>query len=312
MKIGRFSPFDGVIATGVLVDIDSSERVLDLSRAANAFGDPAAGALHSLVVGGADVLERAYALIERGKKEGEAGWFSKLSGARWQVPYVPPSLLCAGRNFGRHAAEAESSWADRGASDAAGQQDIPTGFVKVRSSIVGDGAKVKRPDGLDTLDYEVEITAILGQPAHHVSEVRALDAVFGYTMLNDLSARAWQFQEMKNRMILVGKNFPGAGPLGPWILTADEVDDPQLFDLSLTVNGETRQDSDCADMIFSFAEMIAFWSKMGLDAGDAIASGTPEGVAHAHKPDPQEWFLKPGDVVVATSRRIGSLTTHIV
>ncbi|MEP4378690.1 MAG: fumarylacetoacetate hydrolase family protein [Alphaproteobacteria bacterium] len=311
MKIGRFGAANGDVSTGVLVDRDDGVHVLDLTRAAEAFGDPAAGLILCLIAGGNDLLERTYALIERARRDGEDTWYHAPDSGRWALPCTPHTVLCAGRNFGRHDAESAKSWAARG-DDATGQREIPSGFTKIRASLVGDNAEVKRPDGLDTLDYEVEIAVVLGARAHNISEADALDTVFGYTMFNDLSARAWQFQEMKNRMMMIGKNFPGAGPLGPWIVTADEIPDPQTLDLSLTVNGEPRQSSTCEDMIFSFAEMISFWSMLELEPGDVIASGTPEGVAHAHKPDPQEWFLKPGDEVVASCSRIGDLTTHIV
>jgi len=313
MKIGRFVVDGTVDATGVLVDINGEQCVLNLSRAAAVLAPTHvdAGSLTSLIGGGKSMLDQAYDIIERSCKHGEATWFTPLSHTRWLVPTVPNTFLCAGRNFGRHRDEADTLWASRGGNK--GQSEIPTGFVKLRSSLVAHGCSVARPPGLITLDYEVEVVAILGQRVQNVSEASALDAVFGYTVFNDLSAREWQFREMENRLVIIGKNFPGAGPFGPWILTADEVPDPQVLGLELKVNGKRRQHiADCTDMIFTFAQLIAFWSMMGLDPGDAIASGTPEGVAHSHKPDPQEWFLKPGDVVEAEVRQIGVLETRIV
>jgi len=137
-------------------------------------------------------------------------------------------------------------------------------------------------------------------------------ALFGYTIFNDLSAREWQLREMDNGMILLGKNFPGFGPLGPCILTTDEVPDPQGLVLWLKVNGELRQHSDCRDLIFGFDELVAFWARCGLLPGDLISTGTPEGVALHHKPDPQAWYLKPGDHVEAGVDGIGVLETFIV
>lgn len=313
MKIGRFATAGGTATTGVLVDVGGEQRVLDLSRAATALApaEAEAGSLEALIRGGKKLLDRAYDIVERGRRGGEADWFAGLAETRWLVPTVPPTFLCAGRNFGRHRDEAEALWASRGGNK--GQSDIPTGFVKLRSSLVAHRASVARPPGLETLDYEVEVAAILGRRVKDIKETEALDAVFGYTVFNDLSAREWQFREMQNRLMIIGKNFPGSGPLGPWILTADEVPDPQAFELELRVNGERRQHiADCTDMIFTFPQLIAFWSMLELDPGDAIASGTPEGVAHSHKPDPQAWFLKPGDVVEAEVRQIGVLETRIV
>src|SRR5438067_2538541 len=113
-------------------------------------------------------------------------------------------------------------------------------------------------------------------------------------------------------MIMLGKNFPGFGPLGPYILTADEVPDPNGLVLWLKVNGELRQHSDCRDLIFDFEKMVALWARCGLVPGDMISTGTPEGVALHHKPDPRAWYLKPGDRVEAGVDGIGVLETVIV
>ena len=312
MKVGKYRTQAGGVATGVLVDLDGVERILDLSHAATKLigPDEAVGSLDSLIAGGRGLLERAYDLVGRSKREGEDDWFSDPETVSWMIPTSSSICLCAGRNFGRHKAEAIALWAARGSHSD--QKDIPTGFAKLRSSLVPDGASVVRPPDLQTLDYEVEVAAVIGRRIERISETDARDAVFGYTVFNDLSAREWQFREMENHMILVGKNFPGAGPIGPWILTAESVSDPGNFELELRVNGERRQHSDCSDMIFGFPQLIAFWSRLILGPGDVIASGTPEGVAHSHKPDPKEWYLKPGDLVEAEVRQIGVLTTRIV
>lgn len=144
-----------------------------------------------------------------------------------------------------------------------------------------------------------------------MAESDALKLVFGYTVFNDLSARDIQRREMANQSILAGKNLPGFGPLGPWILTADEVPDPAQLELKLRVNGRERQNSLCTDMLNSFAQLISSWSSMGLAPSDVIAGGTPAGVAIG-RPNPQEFFLKPGDRVEAEITQIGVLETFIV
>jgi 5-carboxymethyl-2-hydroxymuconate isomerase len=151
---------------------------------------------------------------------------------------------------------------------------------------------------------------VIGRACERVSEERALDAVFGYTVLNDLSARELQRKEMANQSILIGKNFPGFGPLGPWITTADELPDPSVMEVELKVNGEVRQQADCRNLIFPFPRLIAHWSRMGLDRGDLITTGSPEGVAIG-RPDPLPFYLQPGDVVHATVRQVGTLETTI-
>jgi 5-carboxymethyl-2-hydroxymuconate isomerase len=117
---------------------------------------------------------------------------------------------------------------------------------------------------------------------------------------------------MSNQSILIGKNLPGLGPLGPWILTADEVPDPTALRMELLVNGETRQKASCHDLIFSVPALVAHWSRMGLEIGDLITLGTPEGVAIGSKPDPMPFYLKPGDTVHARVDQIGTLETLIV
>ena len=143
-----------------------------------------------------------------------------------------------------------------------------------------------------------------------MKESDGLKAIFGYTVLNDLSAREMQRKEMANQSILLGKNYPGLGPLGPWILTADEVPDPSVLEVKLTVNGEMRQHAHCNDLIFSFPALVAHWSRLGLDRGDLITTGSPEGVAIGRS-NPMAFYLKSGDVVRAEVTQVGVLETRI-
>jgi 2-keto-4-pentenoate hydratase/2-oxohepta-3-ene-1,7-dioic acid hydratase in catechol pathway len=218
-------------------------------------------------------------------------------------------MVCAGRNFGRHKMESQKA---QGADSSKLHSDFPTGFIKLGRTLVPHKSQVRRPPDVLDFDYEVEIALVLGQAIDAHSDIDPASAIFGYTIFNDLSAREWQLREMDNGMILLGKNFPGFGPLGPYILTADEVPDPKALVLWLKVNGELRQHSDCRDLIFNFEEMVAFWSRLGMVAGDLVSTGTPEGVALHHKPDPQAWYLKPGDRVEAGVDGIGVLETYIV
>jgi 2-keto-4-pentenoate hydratase/2-oxohepta-3-ene-1,7-dioic acid hydratase in catechol pathway len=218
-------------------------------------------------------------------------------------------MICAGRNFGRHKLESMKSHAVSGSKL---HSDFPTGFTKLGRTLVPHGSEVTRPKDVLTLDYEVEIVLVMVKAIDANSDMDPASAIFGYTILNDLSAREWQLREMDNGMIMLGKNFPGFGPLGPYILTADDVPDPNGLVLWLKVNGELRQHSDCRDLIFGFEKLVAFWSRFGLVPGDMISTGTPEGVALHHKPDPRAWYLKPGDRVEAGVDGIGVLETFIV
>jgi len=247
--------------------------------------------------------------LERAEKEGEEAWWLPADKAAWMIPSEPRVCLCAGRNYHAHKADSIKDWGSRGVTSI--HSDFPTGFSKLPTVLVPHNSKVVRPPDVEKFDYEVEIAAIIGKTIERVKPEHALDAVFGYTVFNDLSAREWQQQEMRNQQILIGKNFPGFGPIGPWILTADEMPNPQVMTVILRVNGQERQRAPGEDMVFSISELVSFWSRMGLGVGDVIAAGTPGGVALHHKPDPFEWYLKPGDVVEAEVDAIGVLKTSI-
>jgi len=259
---------------------------------------------------GEEGLDEARKLVGSALRRGEESWFLPVHEVKWLVPVEPPThFLCAGRNFRTHRAESVETWGREGIH--LDDPLIPTGFVKLPGALIPDGLPVTRPPNVTELDYEVEVAGVIGKPVLSISEKDALRAVFGYTVFNDLSARDWQRREMRSQMLLLGKNFPGFGPTGPWILTADEVSDPSAFTLELRVNGQVRQHASASDMIFGFPELVSFWSQIGLQPGDLIASGTPEGVAMHHKPDPFEWYLKPGDRVEAEVQEIGVLHTEI-
>ena len=136
----------------------------------------------------------------------------------------------------------------------------------------------------------------------------------GYCILNDLSARDLQHQEMKKRVLLLAKNLDGFGPLGPYLVTPDEIPDPHNLAMELRVNqeAEPRQKSSTGQMIFRVDDLIAYWSQMTLEPGDVITSGTPGGVALFRQPDPERWFLKPGDVVEARIEGLGAIRNRIV
>jgi 2-keto-4-pentenoate hydratase/2-oxohepta-3-ene-1,7-dioic acid hydratase in catechol pathway len=312
MKIGRFTGRGGAERLGIAVVVAGDDRVLDLETAATARGAklPFQNTMMDFIESGRQALDVGYETAEWAAREGAQDWFRPTEEVRWMIPVEPRACLCAGRNFGRHKDESVTSWASRGVGGF--HLEFPTGFIKLASSLVPHKAEVSCPPDVAEFDYEIEIAAIVGKPASRISASNALEAVFGYTIFNDLSAREWQRKEMQNQMILIGKNFPGFGPIGPYILTADDAPDPSEFVLELKVNGEQRQRESCSDMIFGFPELVSFWSKIGLNYGDVIASGTPGGVATHRKPDPFPYYLKAGDVVEASVAQIGVLETRIV
>jgi 2-keto-4-pentenoate hydratase/2-oxohepta-3-ene-1,7-dioic acid hydratase in catechol pathway len=206
-------------------------------------------------------------------------------------------IICVGLNYRRHAAESGMV-----------TPDSPIIFSKFANSITSSGSQVRLPAVSTQYDYEAELGVIIGTRVEAVSEAEALDAVLGYVVCNDLSARDAQFLSSQ---WLLGKSFDGFLPIGCWLTTADEIADPNALSIRTWVNGELRQDSNTRDMIFSVAELVSFVSNyMTLEPGDLIITGTPEGVVLG-MPDPKPW-LKPGDEVTVEIERLGSVTTRFV
>jgi acylpyruvate hydrolase len=214
----------------------------------------------------------------------------------------PGALVSAGKNFSDHVAEMASK---KGPA-------APVAFLKLPGTVIGPEDDIPHPPEVKSLDYEVELAVIIGKPCVDVSEEEALDYVAGYAAFNDISARDVIRSENKTGIHLMGKSFPGFAPMGPYLVTADEIPDPQSLKLKLSVNGEVRQDSNLGYMIFDIRAMIAYWSQMGLNPGDVLTTGTPRGVAAGRKPDQVPWWLKPGDVVEAEVEKVGSLRNRIV
>lgn len=309
MKIGRYLDASKHEKVGMILGDRGAYRVLDLASAANAKGlHNFAQSMDQFIDAGASALAQAYELSAWAEKQADPAWFQDEKTVAWLPPVAVKTCFAAGRNFGKHKAETADYWKKQASGF---HNEIPMGFIKLARTIVPTGAEVACPPESTWFDYEVEPVAVIGSAALRVSEADALKSVFGYTVFNDLSARDIQRKEMANQSILIGKNLPGFGPLGPWILTADEVPDPTALELKLRVNGEARQHGFCSDMINSFAQLISSWSSMGLARGDVIAGGTPEGVAIG-KPEPKDFFLKRGDVVEAEISQIGILETRIV
>jgi acylpyruvate hydrolase len=214
----------------------------------------------------------------------------------------PGALVSAGKNFSDHVAEMASKKGPKS----------PVAFLKLPGTVIGPEDDIPHPPEVKNLDYEVELAIIIAKPCIEVSEEEALDYVAGYSAFNDISARDIIRGENKTGIHLMGKSFPGFAPMGPYLVTPDEIPDPQNLKLKLSVNGETRQDSNLSYMIFKIREMIAYWSQMGLNPGDVLTTGTPRGVAAGRKPDQPPWWLKPDDVVEAEVEKIGRLRNRIV
>jgi 2-keto-4-pentenoate hydratase/2-oxohepta-3-ene-1,7-dioic acid hydratase in catechol pathway len=182
-------------------------------------------------------------------------------------------------------------------------------FNKFDNTLTGHKSEIPVPKVTNMLDYEVELGIVIGQKAKNVKEEEALDYVFGYCAVNDLSARDLQ---MRTHQWLLGKSCDKFSPIGPYLVTSDEVGNPNDLALKTYVNGELRQDSNTSDMIFSCAEIVSYISRhMTLEPGDIILTGTPEGVVLGY-PEEKQVYIKPGDEVTVEIEKLGSLTNYFV
>jgi 2,4-diketo-3-deoxy-L-fuconate hydrolase len=206
-------------------------------------------------------------------------------------------MVCIGLNYSDHAREVGRP-----------APDEPTLFIKANSAINGPYDPIVRPRGAVKLDYEVELAAVISRDARNVSEADAMKYVAAYTIVDDVSERAFQME--RGGTTTKGKSADTFAPIGPWLVTADEVGDPQALEVWTTVNGEPRQRGHTKDMIFSVRALVAYVSQfMSLRTGDLISTGTPAGVAHGMKP-PR--YLQPGDVVEMGITKLGAQKNRVI
>lgn len=221
----------------------------------------------------------------------------------------PGKIIAVGRNYMDHVREGQEIWAKRGKKVEIPK--FPSAFAKFSSSLTGPRDEIRLPSGIDDVDYEIELAVIIGTPALDVTAERALEHVAGYAICNDVAARGIQRREMEAQIgITLAKNFPTFAPMGPWLTTADVVGDPQSLRLTLEVDGEVRQDASTADMMFPVAELISYWSRMGLEPGDILITGTPSGVALA-RDQPERFYLRAGQLVTARIEKLGELRNPV-
>ena len=220
---------------------------------------------------------------------------------RLLAPVQPVNIFCIGLNYRAHAAET-----------GAALPEHPVVFMKPTTAVIGPDAAIPLPAACahgPEVDYEAELAVVIGRRARNVSAAQALDYVLGYTCANDVSARRWQKHGGGGQWVR-GKGFDGFCPLGPVLVSADDIPDPQRLELRCRLNGREMQRSSTADMIFPVAELIAFLSRdTTLLPGTLVLTGTPPGVGFARRPPV---FLADGDRVEVTVERIGRLTNTIV
>ncbi len=279
MKLCRFDAGDG--ASLGIVDEDT---VADLSAA-----DPRISTQPALAL--AAGLARLQTLASRAPKR-------PLAEVRLLAPARPRKFLGIGLNYADHIAESGMK-----------APEYPVFFNKQVTCVVGPGDDVHMPRVSSLLDYEGELAIVIGSRCRHVPEDQAHEVIAGYTIANDVTVRDWQ---LRTPTMTIGKSFDTHGPLGPWLVTADELGDPHSLALNTYVNDELRQDGNTSKMIFNCFEQVAHLSQaFTLEPGDVIATGTPAGIGAVRQPFP-DGLLKVGDVVRVVIEGIGELRNAVV
>ena len=246
------------------------------------------------------------ALLTLGDEAWErAATAAATSARRWGLEQVellapvtlPPKVLAIGRNYLAHVTE------------MGGERPVrQLWFNKQRTAVTGPSADILVPAVSEQVDYEGELGLVIRRRAKSVPAARWLDVVAGFTVGNDVSVRDWQAH---SPTFTIGKSFDTHCPLGPWIVTPDEVGDPHTLDMRLFVNGDLRQQSYSGNMSVTIPELIAHHSPLGYSPGDVLTTGTVSGVA-GFKSDAEKWYLRPGDVVECTIDRVGTLRNQVV
>lgn len=296
MKLATFSlpPADDQPRVGVLC----GGRLLDLAHYAR-LAEPQSPAFPSsmkaLLEQGDAGLARVRRLADSAKQH--EAFFAQASHAMEGIRFLPPigdaeKFLCVGKNYRSHLAELQRTDLIKELPNE------PTGFIKLNACLAGHGDEITRPPSVSHLDYEPELVFVIGKPAFQVGEEDAFDCVAGITLLNDLTCRDTQKREVASgSRFWTSKNAPGFGPLGPFIITMDDVPDPYDLWVTCSVNGEQRMRVNTSDQIWRLPRIIAHFSRLlPLKPGDMFSTGAPGGVA-VGKPNAEELFLKPGDVV---------------
>ncbi|MDQ6678370.1 MAG: fumarylacetoacetate hydrolase family protein [Acidobacteriota bacterium] len=264
----------------------SGENVISLASAGFA-------TVLDIVNGGPEALHRVKGLAETGAPDASF----PLSSVKLHAPIPRPrKIICIGLNYRDHAIESKLEI-----------PTIPVVFSKYASSVIGPGANIVLPKNSVKPDYEAELAVVIGKNARHAKAEDWREYVFGYTNLNDVSARDFQ---MATSQWMIGKTFDTFAPMGPYLVTADEISDPHNLNISLTINGEILQNSNTRELIFRIPELIAYLSSVfTLEPGDVISTGTPSGVGFSYSPP--RW-LRAGDSVTVKVQGLGELTNPVV
>ena len=271
----------------VRLGIKTEKGIIDVEQAATSLSLELPTTMEQVIAGGDKALSQLAELTKL-----EVSTISEEELVYAPCITQPEKIICVGLNYVDHAKESN--------------MEIPTSpvlFSKFNNTLAAHNQTIRLPKNAEKFDYEVEMVIVIGKEAENVSKDEALSYVFGYTVGNDLSARDLQF---RSGQWLLGKTCDHFGPIGPYLVTADELD-PTNLNIQCSVNGEVRQSANTRDMIFDCATLVSYLSEhMTLKPGDIIFSGTPEGVILGYPEDQQVW-LKSGDEVQVSVENIGTL-----
>jgi 2-keto-4-pentenoate hydratase/2-oxohepta-3-ene-1,7-dioic acid hydratase (catechol pathway) len=280
--------------------VKTEAGIIDIAAALAAHPNGAVSAdIMEVIAGGEAALKALSEYVGHLPLAGNPAYVLDEKAVKWG-PCVtrPQKIICIGLNYRKHAEETGSPI-----------PQFPILFSKFNNSLAGHLDEIAVPKVTEQMDYEAELAIVIGKRAKHVAKEKALEHVFGYCNADDLSARDLQ---MRTPQWLLGKTPDGFAPIGPYLVTADEVGDPNRLEIKAIVNGEVRQHSNTSDMIFYCDEIVSYISRhMTLEPGDIILTGTPEGVILGYPPEKRVW-LKPGDTVTIEIEKLGALTNRLV
>jgi acylpyruvate hydrolase len=304
MRLATF--VDPSVYHGPRFGIARGEGVIDVLAAADALHQAApATSVKAALTSGPQTLEALRALADRAAAK---SLNRPLTGLKFLPPIPDPSkFFCVGKNNKKHREELVAN------KMLTEMPNEPTGFIKLISTMVGDGDAVVKPADITTLDYEPELCYVVGKRAHGVRKADAMDYIAGFTLTNDLSAREIQQREVASgSRFWTAKNMPGFAPVGPFILTLDEVADIDNLWVTCDVNGERRLRANTGDYLYKIADVLEHFSRyVVFEPGDLIAMGAPSGVA-VGQPNAGALYLKPGDDMVVAFEGLMALRTRIV
>lgn len=286
MKLVTFV-YNGATRFGALHPFEGKEKVIDLHQIdANIPND---------IITFLEAGDSARSLAQKALEKAAGGL--DLSAVKLKAPIPRPGkIICIGLNYADHAAESGLPI-----------PDFPVVFAKYANTVIGQGDSIVLPKVSKEVDYEAELGFVIGKRGRYIAEKDALNYIAGYLPVNDVSARDYQ---MRTSQWTMGKTFDTFAPMGPALVTTDEIPDPQNLDIKLTINGEVLQNSNTKQLIFGIAQLVSSLSEViTLEPGDIVSTGTPPGVGAARKP---QRFLQPGETVDVYIEKLGTLSNPVI